>query len=97
MSSSIVKVQIPMEKSLRDALVELAADRGFDSVQAYVRFWATNAVKGRTVQFEENEPWPEPPTHVAERLDRELSKMKEEEARGKAKGYNSVTDFMKDL
>ncbi len=96
-SNTIVKVQVPMEKSLRDALERLAKDRGFDSIQAYFRFTATNDVKGRKVTYEEWEPWPAPSPELAAKWDREIAEMKEMEKRGEIKRYTSVPDFMKGL
>lgn len=93
--SNIAKVQVPMEATLRDALAKLAEERGFDSVQAYIRFWATNAVAGRTVEFHEDlEPWPTPPQHVIDRWEKEIE---EAEADPTLKRYTTAKEFMKDL
>jgi hypothetical protein len=35
-----IKLQVPMEKSSYEGLLKRADELGFDSVQAYVRFWA---------------------------------------------------------
>lgn len=94
MINSIVKVQVPMEKSLRDALAELAADRGFDSVQAYVRFWATNAVKGRSMQFEENEPWPEPDKTVTTQLQARAAQARQDSEAGKLPSFTKAADAL---
>lgn len=97
MSNSIVKVQVPMEKSLRDALEELATDRGFDSIQAYFRFVATNDVKGRKVTFEDWEPWPAPSPELLAKWDREIEEMKEQEKRGEIESFTTVEDAMAHL
>lgn len=97
MNNPIVKVQVPMEKSLRDALEHLARDRGFDSIQAYFRHTATNDVKGRKVIYEEWEPWPAPSPELNAKWDREIAEMKEAEKRGEIKQFTTVSDFMEDL
>ncbi len=94
---SIAKIQVPMDTALRDGLSKLASERGFDSVQAYIRFWAKNEVDGRQVTFREDEPWPAPSPELEAKWDREIAEMKEQEARGEIKEYTSVADFMKDL
>lgn len=38
---TVVKLQVPMKKGLYEGLKTRAKELGFDSVQAYVRFWAT--------------------------------------------------------
>lgn len=84
-----------MDTTLRDALAEVAEERGFDSIQAYIRFWAKNTVAGRTVEFrEELEPWPEPPQHVIDRWEREIEEAENDPT---LKRYTNVDDFMKDF
>lgn len=97
MSDSIVKVQVPMQKSLRDALVKLAEDRGFDSIQAYFRFVATNDIKGRKVTYEEWEPWPAPSPELAARWDREVAESKEAQRRGEIQPWTSADEAMEYL
>lgn len=40
MSKSRVMVQVPLKPELHTKLKQRADDLGFDSVQAYIRFWA---------------------------------------------------------
>lgn len=47
----MAKLQVPMKKSLYDALKTRADELGFDSVQSYVRLWATAETAGH---------WPRP-------------------------------------
>lgn len=48
--NKIVTIQIPIEKEMRDALHRKAHFLGFDSIQAYIRFWAKAEVEGREVE-----------------------------------------------
>jgi hypothetical protein len=91
---SIVKIQVPIEKTLRDKLEARATKLGFDSVQAYIRFWATAEADGRRVNFGEDS-WGEPSDEAAARLNKAA-----EEARlgiNVSEPFNSVEAFMKDL
>ncbi|MGE5312750.1 MAG: hypothetical protein ACM3MA_01935 [Acidobacteriota bacterium] len=97
MSEAIVKVQVPMPKSLRDAVARVAAERGFDSIQAYFRFVATNDAAGRTVTFSEAEPWPEPPREVLAAWERDVEEAKTQERRGELPAFTDVDDAMRYL
>lgn len=48
----LVTVQITMEEPLRDALRLRAQFLGFDTIQAYVRFWALAEAEGRKIDLE---------------------------------------------
>lgn len=52
---SQVKLQVPMDKNVRDGLEARAKDLGFDSAQAYIRFWAKAEADGRSVYLGEPE------------------------------------------
>jgi hypothetical protein len=41
-----IKLQVPMRRDIHDALKARAEELGFDSVQSYVRFWATAETAG---------------------------------------------------
>jgi hypothetical protein len=43
-----VKLQVPMHKAVYEGLKKHAEEMGFDSVQAYVRFWAKAEASGKT-------------------------------------------------
>jgi hypothetical protein len=83
-----------IEKTLRDKLEARATKLGFDSVQAYIRFWATAEADGRQVNFGEDD-WGEPSPEAAARL----NKAAEEARRGinVSEPFTSVEAFMKDL
>jgi hypothetical protein len=52
---SQIKLQVPMDKDVRDRLEARAKNLGFDSAQAYIRFWAKAQADGREVYFGEPE------------------------------------------
>ena len=52
--SKIVTIQIPIEEEMRDALRRKAHCLGFDSVQAYIRFWAKAEVEGRKIEVDDS-------------------------------------------
>lgn len=93
---SIVKIQVPIEKTLRDKLEVRATKLGFDSVQAYIRFWATAEADGRRVNFGEDS-WGEPSDEAAARLNKASEEAKRDLKAGKLKSYTTVEEFMKDL
>jgi hypothetical protein len=95
-TSAIVKLQVPMEKSLRDALASRAKFLGFDSTQAYVRFLAKAEVDGRKVDFDAGE-WPEPSQEVADRINNQAKQALIDARAGKLKVHHSTEDFMRDL
>lgn len=76
---SQIKLQIPMDKDVRDGLEKKAKKLGFDSAQAYVRFWAKAQVDGREFYIGE----PEQITPVMENI---LKETEEEIARGDTYG-----------
>lgn len=86
-----------MDATLRDGLSKLASERGFDSVQAYIRFWAKNEVEGRKVTFREDEPWPAPSPELEAKWDHEIAEMREQEARGGIKEFTNAKDALAHL
>jgi hypothetical protein len=50
--SKIVIIQIPIEEKMRDALRRKAHFLGFDSIQAYIRFWAKAEIEGRQIELD---------------------------------------------
>jgi hypothetical protein len=90
------KLQIPIDKDVRDGLEKRAQSLGFDSAQAYIRFWAKAEVDGRRVDLGEDD-WGEPSPAAAVRLNRWAEEAKADIKAGKSKEFTSVDDFMKDL
>jgi len=91
-----VKIQVPIDKDVRDRLEKRAESLGFDSVQAYIRFWAKAEVEGRKVDLGEDD-WGEPSPEAAARLNRLAEDMERDHKAGTLKAFNSVEEFMKDL
>lgn len=89
-----VKLQVPMDKDIRDGLEKKAADLGFDSAQAYIRFWAKAEVDGRKVNFAVDD-WGEPSPEAAKRLDRLTREALE--GQNMSGPFYSVEEFMKGL
>ena len=45
------KLQVPIDSEVRDGLELRAKELGFDSAQAYIRFWAKSEVEGSKIDF----------------------------------------------
>jgi hypothetical protein len=91
---STVKLQVPLDKDVRDQWENYARRNGFDSLQAYIRFLAKADIDGRRVNLEESVRLsPEAETRYAQ----QISEHEELRRQGKVKSYNNVDDFMKDL
>lgn len=54
MIMNTVKLQVPIEKDVRDKWEGYARRNGFDSLQAYIRFLAKADIDGRRVNLEES-------------------------------------------
>jgi hypothetical protein len=91
---STIKLQVPIDKDVRDEWENYAHRNGFDSLQAYIRFLAKADIDGRRVNLEESVRLsPEAEARYA----RQISKHEALRSQGKVKSYNNVDDFMKDL
>src|SRR6266496_930713 len=91
---STVKLQVPIDKEIKDEWESYAHRNGFDSLQAYIRFLAKADIDGRRVNLEESVRLsPEAEARYA----REISEHEALRREGKVKSYNNVCDFMKDL
>lgn len=90
---SIVKIQVPIEKTLRDKLEARATKLGFDSVQAYIRFWATAEADGRRVNFGEDE-WGEPSPEATARLNKTAEEAKRDIKSGKLKSFTNTEEAL---
>jgi hypothetical protein len=88
---SQVKLQVPMDKKVRDGLEKRAKDLGFDSAQAYIRFWAKAEADGR--QFYIGEP-----EEVTPELEKILEQAEKEIANGETYGpFEDVDEAIKFL
>jgi hypothetical protein len=96
MNTQTVKLQIPMDISLRDGLESVAERLGFSSAQEYIRVWAKGQVDGRILSFGDDD-WGQPSPAAAKRLNRWAEEAKRDIKEGKLKSYTTVEDFMKDL
>jgi hypothetical protein len=92
----VVKLQIPIDKDIRDRLQKRAESLGFDSVQAYIRFWAKAEVDGRQVDMGEDD-WGEPSPAAISRWEKQLKEIEVERKNGTLQSFSTVEEFMKDL
>jgi hypothetical protein len=91
---STVKLQVPIDKEIRDKWEHFASRNGFDSLQAYIRFIAKADVDGRRVNLEESVRLsPE----AEARYVKEIAEHEKLRRQGKLKSYDSVDEFMRDL
>lgn len=81
-----------MDKDDRDKLAKRARDYGFDSLQAYIRFWAKADVDGRQFDLDAGN-WQPSPAEI-----RRLDKLAEEAIRdskaGKLKSFDNPGDAL---
>src|SRR5258706_11903746 len=91
---STVKLQVPLDKDIRDEWENFAHRNGFDSLQAYIRFLTKADIDGRRVNLEESVRLsPEAEARYAKQI-REHEELRRQ---GKVKSYNNVDNFMGDL
>lgn len=91
-----VKIQLPIDKDVRDGLARRAEDLGFDSIQAYIRYWAKAEVDGRRVDHDVDD-WGEPSPEAVARIEASVAEIEAERKAGTLKSYTTVEEFMKDL
>ena len=91
---STVKLQVPIDKEIRDKWESFASRNGFDSLQAYIRFLAKADVDGRRVNLEESVRL-SPEAEV--RYAKEITANEKLREQGKVKSFDNVDDFMQDL
>ena len=89
------KLQVPIDSEVRDGLELRAKELGFDSAQAYIRFWAKSEVEGRKVDF--GSPMIMLSSEADSRYERAIEDMSILRKKGKLKTYTSVNEFMEDL
>lgn len=92
--SDQVKIQVPIDREVRDKLQKRAENLGFDSIQAYIRVWAKAEVDGRELDFDD---WGTPSIGAQKRWDRQLKQHELNRKAGKVRSYGDVDDFLKDL
>jgi len=91
---SNIKLQVPMDKDVRDKWEAYAHRNGFDSLQAYIRFLAKADIDGRRINLEESVRL----SPAAEkRYTRQIEEHEKLREQGKVKSYDNVDDFMQDL
>ena len=91
-----VKLQVPMDKDVRDKLEQKARVLGFDSAQAYIRVWATSIADGRKINLGEDD-WGEPSPEAVKRLNKLAEEAERDHKAGKLEAYHTVDEFMADL
>jgi len=91
---STVKLQVPIDKDVRDKWERYAHRNGFDSLQAYIRFIAKADVDGRRINLDE--PVKLSPEAEA-RYAKEIAEHTELRRHGKVKNFDKVDDLMQDL
>lgn len=90
-----IKLQIPIDKDVREGLERRARSLGFDSAQAYIRVWAKAEADGRTLDFDGKIINLSPEAN--ERYAKMIAELEAEKKAGKAKSYTTTSDFMKNL
>lgn len=98
MSNTTVKLQIPLDKSLRDQIEKHARAMGFSSVQDFTRVMYSTVVRDNLkVTFKGEDDWGEPTPEAAARLNKQAAEAVRDSKAGRLKSYTSVDDFMRDL
>lgn len=91
-----VKLQVPMDKSIRDALEKRAGVLGFDSAQAYIRFWAKAEADGRQVDLNVDD-WGTPSPRALKRLDRLAEEAERDYKAGKLEVFTDPKEALAHL
>lgn len=89
------KLQVPIDKNVRDGLERRAHTLGFDSAQAYIRVWAKAEADGRTLDFDGKAVTLSPEAN--KRYTKIIAELDDEKKSGKARTYKTTRDFMKGL
>jgi len=89
------KLQVPIDSAVRDGLELRAKELGFDSAQAYIRFWAKSEVDGRRIDL--GTPLITLSEAADKRYEVAISEMADLRKAGKLESYSSVEEFMEDL
>jgi len=91
---STVKLQVPIDKEVRDKWEGFAQRNGFDSLQAYIRFLAKADVDGRRVNLEESVRLS---TAAETRYNKEIIEHETARKNGSVKTFHNADDLMRDL
>ena len=89
------KLQVPMDSIIRKRLELRAKELGFDSAQAYIRFWAKSEVDGRKIDL--GSPTITLSQSADEQYEKAIADMSKLRKADKLKAYSTVEEFMKDL
>lgn len=91
---STVKLQVPIEKDVRDKWEDYARRNGFDSLQSYIRFLAKADIDGRRVNLEESVRLsPSAETRYA----KEIAEHEAARQNGTINSFQGIDDLMNDL
>ena len=94
MNETTVKLQIPLNKSLRDRVAKHAHSMGFSSVQDFTRvLYATVVRQKLQLGIEQETLSPQ----AAKRYDRMVREHEADRKAGKVKSYTDVEEFLADL
>lgn len=91
-----IKLQVPIDKDLKERSLKRAKRLGFNSLQDLTRVLLTSFADERQINFNEDS-WGEPPAHVMKRWQKELDDLPKQLETGEAKSFDNVDDFLADL
>ena len=89
------KLQVPIDSDIREGLELRAKELGFDSAQAYIRFWAKAEVDGRRIDLGVRSVTLS--SDADKRYEKAIADMAELRKKGQLKSYSTVEEFMEDL
>lgn len=96
MSNTTVKLQIPLDKSLRDAVDKHARQLGFSSVQDFTRVMYSAIVRNKMqLSLTSDEERLSPAAEA--RYEKMLAEHEADRKAGKVKTYTDVESFLADL
>jgi len=93
---STIKLQIPIDKSLKERSLKRAKALGFNSLQDLTRVLLAGFADSRTVSFGEDD-WGEPTPEAAARLNRWAEEAVRDSKAGKLKSFTTVEEMMAHL
>jgi len=92
---STIKLQVPIDESVRIGLEKRAKELGFDSAQAYIRVWAKAETEGRKLDFGNNATVLS--LEAANRYDDMVKDLDVNKRKGNVESFESTSDFLEDL
>lgn len=90
-----IKLQVPIDKNIREGLEKRAKELGFDSAQAYIRVWAKAEIEGRKLDFDSEAVVLSPDAN--KRYEQMSNELDDEKHSGNVETFENVEDFMKEL